>query len=89
LGTAIDNNYIKVITPSNTTAFKNITNAFINTQPTYVASAMLKPDNTFLANKKMDYKYYMAMTNTRAGSLLPRTIPANPHIPKKHKEAES
>jgi hypothetical protein len=58
-GTAIDDNHIKMIQPASSTGFKNQTNAFINSQPTNVAMNMLKSNSIFLANKKMDYKYYM------------------------------
>jgi outer membrane murein-binding lipoprotein Lpp len=65
-GTAIDNSYIKMITPTQLAAFKGQANANMNGQPTYVATAMLKANGIFLANKKMDYKYFMAQANNRA-----------------------
>jgi hypothetical protein len=64
-GTDIDNDYIKMMTPNNVTAFKNLVNNLaIKDQPTNVAMSMLKSNDIYLANKKMDYKYYMAMANT-------------------------
>jgi hypothetical protein len=64
-GAAIDNSYIKMITPNSSETFKTIANAFINNQPTYVMAAMLKASDIFLANKKMDYQYFMAQANRR------------------------
>jgi hypothetical protein len=68
LKTALDlgDGYVKMVSPPNIIAFKNATNGLINNQPTYVATIMHKTNGIFLANKKMDYRYFMAQANNRA-----------------------
>ncbi|MDR2020360.1 MAG: hypothetical protein LBQ14_06310 [Treponema sp.] len=52
-GTAIDNSYIKMITPNSSDTFKTIANAFINNQPTYVAGAVPWGGGIFLAGMNL------------------------------------
>jgi hypothetical protein len=63
-GTDIDDSYIKMMGPISIDAFKAQANARLNNQPTNVA--MLKSSEVFPANKKMDYRYYMAQANQQA-----------------------